>query len=1217
MDDSIREQAELAARLLLHHFQEQHPEWSDDRTPLDEIVSWLGLHVTTFYPGDYAPGTYGFIDSDEDEGLIWLSRNLSETFRRFTLAHELGHAILHCNGGSRLQALLADRPISLQEQQGLPELSRADPCHGLDIQEGTTGFLDQEQLQEMLGIGHTYDPRSQREVAANLFAAELLMPLERIRTLYLVQCIPAYTLVDRFGVSQAAVLTRLARVTRPTKGMIADKKESLPGPSPRKHYDEFQQAAIESPTPALITAGPGSGKTSTLIGRIEYMIQTIGIAPEHILALTFSRKAAQEMEERLFAVLNNGNDNTPTLPKVSTFHAFCADILRQYGTLVGLRTDFGLIDEPEGYFLLRQQAQTLRLKHYQNLHAPDYYFPDLLKAISRAKDELVSPQAYVDLARRMREQARDEEALQKAEKALEVAHVYRLYEEALHRRGDTDFGGLIVLTVQLLRQHLDILHQLQERYQHILVDEFQDMNRASGVLLRELAGEARRVWVVGDANQAIYAFRGASPANMSNFEQDFPGAVVLPLSRNYRSRPDLVKIAEAFRCIQLELGQEPGKNVPIRLTQPDTYVTLAKATNDTGEVQGIIHDIHSKHTSGYAYKDMVILCRTRAQAQKISRTLADAGLPIIERGSIFEQEHIKDILSIVLLLTDPSGMGLLRASRRHEHLVTQTDLEAFLLTAREQNTYPGLLLLRGEIPHTVSTSGRQALTRLAAMLQSLQYAPDTWSFLAQYLFMETSLVRDLVSSTANKQRTTLLADYDALLQLARQYDQQQRNHALLASSNNEAADQSPLQPALVQQLKGFLEYLSLRVMLRQDGANRQQAAENGEEDSPDVIRVMTVHASKGLEFPIVYMPGLVQHRFPSLARSSPIPAPTGMLPPESEGSAAHESGESCLFYVGVTRARDFLVLSYSERYGKRKYKRSLYLDALEAGLTNDRITKLQWEGSDNESGLGKRDTSVPNGQPSEDFIQAMKPPTLHISAIEAYQRCPRQYAYSAIYGFQGEEGAYRLFWRATQKTVEKLRQQIQEQDANAEQHAPTAQEIQDLYSKHWQEMGGQNMPFAALYEQHGQEVVELVRRTLTTQREVSWDLWAGYSVEIAGKTVHVTVDRVEAAMHMASTPVKFVRTRFGKRKDKPTAEARELLYARAYRQLHPGQSVELHSHNLSTGEVVPISLSAKKEQSLYEEVEQSVLGLERNEYPAAPAEPFRCPGCPFFWICPA
>jgi CRISPR/Cas system-associated exonuclease Cas4 (RecB family) len=351
-----------------------------------------------------------------------------------------------------------------------------------------------------------------------------------------------------------------------------------------------------------------------------------------------------------------------------------------------------------------------------------------------------------------------------------------------------------------------------------------------------------------------------------------------------------------------------------------------------------------------------------------------------------------------------------------------------------------------------------------------------------------------------------------------------------------------------------------------------------------------------------------------------------MLPPGSEGNAAHESGESCLFYVGVTRARDHLVLSYSERYGKRKYKRSLYLDALEAGLPDERITKLHWdtpqkvetpadECDPSAAGLLQQPASAM--QFGEDFIQAMKPSTLHVSAIEAYQRCPRQYAYSTIYRFQGEEGAYQLFWRAMQKTVEELRQQIQEKDIDTPKQHPTQQEIQDLYIKHWQSLGGQHMPFAALYEQHGQEAAELVRRALTTSEDVTWNLWTGYTVDIAGKTVHIAVDRVEASMHTVGAPVKFVRTRFGRRKDKPTPEARELLYTRAYRQLHPGQSVELHSHNLSTGEVVPITLTPKKEQSLYEEVEQSILGLERNEYPAAPAEPFRCPTCPFFWICPA
>jgi DNA helicase II / ATP-dependent DNA helicase PcrA len=182
---------------------------------------------------------------------------------------------------------------------------------------------------------------------------------------------------------------------------------------------------------------------------------------------------------------------------------------------------------------------------------------------------------------------------------------------------------------------------------------------------------------------------------------------------------------------------------------------------------------------------------------------------------------------------------------------------------------------------------------------------------------------------------------------------------------------------------------------------------------------------------------------------------------------------------------------------------------------------------------------------------------------------------------------------------------------------PSQQEAQELYTRHWQELGGSDAPFGPMYEEHGHEIVETVRRTLSTREDIQWDTRPQFNVDVAGKTVHVTVDRVESAAPSEDKPTRFVRTRFGKRKDKPTADTRELFYTLAYRQLHPGQSVELHSHNMSTGEVAPIPLSAKKEQSLRDEVEQSIHGLEEHAYPARPAEPFRCPTCPFFLICPA
>ncbi|MDQ2713961.1 MAG: UvrD-helicase domain-containing protein [Chloroflexota bacterium] len=1246
MDEHTRALVVAVARQLLLNYRAAHPEWTDDRTPVDHLVAWLGLAVETFHPDDYADGTYGWLEPGED--LIWLCRDLRETLRRFTLAHELGHALLHRQHNAQIQALLPELAFLASAAaipRDVPAVSPDDPCQQPDVQEALPDLTDEDVMQEVLGVGQSYSPRSQRELAANIFAAELLMPLERVYTLYLAHQVPPARLASLFDVSSAAMLNRLVGLLKLNEqsklaqdvALLANaqstRREQPQPVAKRRHYDEFQQAAIEAPTPALIVAGPGSGKTSTLIGRAQHLIHTLGVPPQHILALTFSRKAAEEMQERLQLALDTGVEPASTwlLPTVSTFHAFCAELLRKYSDLAGLRPDFTFVDDAEGYFLLRRMAGALPLYHYRHLTTPTFYFPDILRAISRAKDELVTPEQYRELAQRMLDMAESDEEREKAEKSLEVAAVYALYQEELRRRGDTDFGGLLMLVVQLLEEHSQVCEEQHRQYQHILVDEFQDINRASGVLLRLLAGDARRVWVVGDANQAIYGFRGASPANIANFRDDYPGAVVLPLSRNYRSRPDIVELAEAFRFHTLEppaaLGEsQPMRNQAARDAPSDPYVTLAAAEDEASELAGLIADIRYKRGQGYRYQDMVVLCRTRAQARKISRALAAANLPIIEGGGMLEQEHIKDLLAIVLLLAEPSGMGLLRVARLPEHALSQQDIEALLLAAREQHSPPGLLVLRGEAPLSMSITGRHALTRLAEILQSLSHnAFDVWSLLAYYLFVETSLVRELLTVEDRTRARHMLADYSGLLQLARRYDQQQQ--LLRAHSERQAAREPeaeaytpPAAPTIQEQAKGFVDYLTVLLTLRQDGGNRQQGAESEDGERADVIRVMTVHASKGLEFPVIYLPGLSQQRFPTMRRYNPIPPPAGMLPAESEDAAVHESGEACLFYVGVTRARDHLVLSYSERQRKRKSRSSQFLDPLRAALPAGRLTTLCWQESAEVAALSESaDELLPSSQPGEQFIQAMEPEILPVSAVETYQNCPRKYVYGHIYRFQLEDGAYYLFLQATRKSIEALHTQAagQGDEELLAVRLPSKSEARDLYTQHWQALGGHETPFALLYEQHGHEVVEMVRSKLVAAgQELTWDLRPSFTIEVAGRVIRVEVDRVDGAAQ-ASQPVKFVRTRFGKRKQEPDPDTRELLYARVYRQQHPGPAIELHYDNLTTGEMTPIKLTEKREQSLYDKLEQSLGNLGRHEYPAAPSDPGRCPSCPFFLICPA
>ncbi|GER87236.1 DNA helicase [Dictyobacter vulcani] len=1227
MDNVLRLNVEAAARLVLSKYRATHPTWTDDVTPIDDLASWLGLNIATFDVKDYAHGTYGFMDPDEDEDLIWICRRLAETFRRFTLAHEIGHALLHCREGRRFQILSARQDpllVARDKYASVPDPSPTNPCHDQDIQEDMASLLEQEQVLEKLGGTHGYDPRSERELAANIFAAELLMPANRLYTLYVNEGLPAHQLATRFFVSPTALLNRLAgfldQAPIEPEVQVEDSepaKTTPPNTMPaKKAYDEFQQAAIETTTPALIVAGPGSGKTSTLIGRVDYLVRVQNIAPQHILALTFSRKATTEMEERLQQLLS---DSEYAMPKVSTFHAFCAELLRRHGSLVGLRSDFTLIDEAEGYDILLRQANALRLRHYGPLPAPTRYFPDILKAISRAKDELTSPEEYARLAQSELALASDEKSLIKAQQDMEIAQAYTLYQQELQRRGDSDYGGLLISAIQLLEEHSDVLAELQQTFEQILVDEFQDVNRASGVLLRVLAGEARRVWVVGDANQAIYGFRGASPANISQFEQDFPEARVLPLSRNYRSRPDLVALAEAFRCQQLEQGQDVGKNEPVRLTHPDTYVTIATAPDGNSEVAGLIADIQQKHAQGYAYRDMAILCRRRSLVKKITNALIQANIPVIEQGGMLDRDYVKNVLALPLLMIDPSSMGLMRAALQPEHPLSQQDIEALLLAAREPGSSPRLLLMTGEAPLEMSVEGRRALLHLSQILQSLLRTTNIWSLLAQYLLIETSLIRNLLAHPEHKQNSIQLADYRQLLQLARHYDQQQLLHQQLARQEHqktegtpeqEVGDSSPTIP-IEEQARGFLQYIRLLALLRQDNANRQENTESSAEPI-DTISVMTIHASKGLEFPVVYMPELMERRFPAQRQHSPVTPPEGML---ASAINSHEVAESCLFYVGVTRARDQLVLSYSERYKTQAYKRSLYLDTLEAGLPEERIVKRYWQPAATTIQEDEPESLVaPGAQPGLDFIAAMRSPTLSASAVENYMRCPRQYAYGSIYHFEDEPNGYRLFRQATQKTEEILHRELG--GAQDLTQLPTQKEIQQLYTQHWQDLGGDNDPFSSMYEEHGHEVVESIRRTLTTQEELDWNLRSGYNIDVAGTNIHVRVDRVESANEQSPQPVRFVRTSYGSSKSKPEAKVKDLFYTLAYRQQYPGQNVELHSHNMSTGESVPITIGSRKEKNLYQKIEQAVKGLENNEYPARPEDQQGCPKCPFFFICP-
>ncbi len=946
--------------------------------------------------------------------------------------------------------------------------------------------------------------------------------------------------------------------------------------------DERQRAAAAAEAPALVVAGPGTGKTTTLVGRVAHLVFERGVEPGRILALTFSNKAAREMSERVASLLARAVA-PEAQPTVSTLHAFCGELLRRYGPLVELRADYRLITEAEGYMLLRQVASGLPLRHYQPLSAPAMHFPAVLGAISRGKDELADPDRYLTLAQEMQARASTSEERGAASQALEVARLYAAYQGAVETAGNADFGDLIRLAVRLLREHADVLGEVRGRYTEILVDEFQDINRAMGALLETLAGPHGRLWAVGDADQAIYRFRGASPANLARFTATYPAARIYPLATNYRSRPPIVRAAASVAdtllgqnervalraAYQPDATQLTSAEHAARQSPEEPAIIIASAPDEAAELAGLVAAIRTRVDQGYSLADQAVLCRSRRQCQRVAAALTAAGLKARLSTPLLDAPDVKSVLGVIALLVDASGTGLLRAGAIADHAFTRADARALLVEARSQQATPVSLLLRGgsrlDATEGLSEGGRIALKRLGAMLADLWAAPDVATGVARYVFALTDLGRRAIgdASPEGRQRAVHLA---RLLALGHTFEEQRRG--VVAGSRPVAA------------WGEFLDYLRVLVALGRDvgGDDDAHAASDG-------LRVLTVHASKGLEFPIVYLPELADGRFPVQRRGEMAPPPPGLSDDaalEARDGTAHVTEEACLVYVAITRARETLIVSHAERYGRRAARPSPFLKPLlalaetpGAGAVCQRWPAVTGAIVNREPAvLEAADEIAPSGAPASSWDAADTEPALPVdealpqSALETYQRCPRQYAYRYVYQLRPREVGLGTLRRSLHATIRDLQAGFASAAGGAD--VLRASDAHALFERHWRaavaaeseeehdatqrrlEVAEAEGPFGALYRRHGHNVVERAWRDLVRERglplpadgltapddssgspyadavapiedaespstalPLAARLGARVQVRVGGHPIEVTVDRVEGTVSWA------------------------------------------------------------------------------------------------------
>jgi DNA helicase II / ATP-dependent DNA helicase PcrA len=630
--------------------------------------------------------------------------------------------------------------------------------------------------------------------------------------------------------------------------------------------DIQRQAVLQTEGPVLIVAGAGSGKTRALTHRIAYLIRECGVAPGQILAITFTNKASREMAERVGGLLGGPISKGMW---ILTFHSACARILRREHTHLGVPSNFTIYDDGDTERLIAG------IERDTNVDPKRFPPKAIAAAISKAKDRVIGAQEFAEMASSFYEET--------------VARIYEAYEQRKRAAGAVDFDDLITETVRLFREHPAVLEHYQERFRHILVDEYQDTSRAQYQLVNQLAAKYRNICVVGDADQGVYSWRGATIQNILDFERDYPDAAVFLMEQNYRSTQNILAVANAL--IENNVQRKP-KNLWTEAASGDPVVRV-RADDEHGEAYFVVQEIERlREAEGFRYRDVAIFYRTNAQSRVIEDVMMRVGMPYRVFGGVrfYQRKEIKDILAYLRLLTNPQDVisfrRVVNTPKRGIGDATVAAIEGF---ARDMEIDVMEACRRvDEIP-TLANRAKGAVAGFTQIMTTLGHH-----------FAEGAGPARMVEFAGRE------SGYLAELEEERTVEAQGRIENLQELSGV-AAELIARDPDAG--LEQFLEQVSL--IGEQD--------EYDEEESSATL--MTLHIAKGLEFPVVFIVGLEDGIFPHY---------------RSMTDSAELEEERRLLYVGITRAQRRLYLCHAwgrTLFGQTNYNPpSRFLNEVPASL---------------------------------------------------------------------------------------------------------------------------------------------------------------------------------------------------------------------------------------------------------------------------------------------
>lgn len=968
--------------------------------------------------------------------------------------------------------------------------------------------------------------------------------------------------------------------------------------------EEQRRAVTHGEGPLLIVAGAGTGKTTVITRRIAWLVAARRARPGEILAVTFTDKAAGEMEERVDLLVPYGYTDI----WISTFHAFGDRVLREHALEAGLPPDFRVLSRAEQVIFLKERLFELPLRLYRPLGDPTRYVEALITLFSRAKDEDVSPDEYAAYAARVAADAaaRPEEAelADLARQQEELAAAYQAYQAMLARAGLVDFGDLITRPLRLFRERPAVLRRYQERFAYILVDEFQDTNYAQFQLVRLLGAARPNITVVGDDDQAIFKFRGASISNILGFTQAYPQATQVVLTRNYRSRqpildaahrlirhndPDRLEVRSGIDKRLVAVRDEVEGPAPPGVVEHLAFDTLSS------EADGVAARIVAAVEAGERrYRDFAILVRSNGDADPFLRALNLKGIPHRFTGSrgLYNREEVRLVIAFLRVLANPAdNLSLYYLGVSPLYLLDPTDLaKALAYASRKNRTLEHVYRHLDQFPDLAAETGpetRAAIGRLLEDLDAMRRAMKdlpTGRVLYEYLVARTGYVRRLATSGIPE-------DEVRVANLARFFD-------IVARYGEVAA---------YDRVPEFVRHLDELIAAGDDPPVAEA------DPDADAVNVLTVHKAKGLEFPVVFLVSCVADRFPTRHRGEALPLPDALVKDVLPTGDVHLQEERRLFYVGMTRARDELILTSARDYGGTR-PRKVSRFVLEA---------LDRPAADPPGGVFRaspvetihRHAPPPDGQQAlAGVLPADQPLVLSFRQVDDYETCPLKFKYTHILRVPLLRDHRVVYGSAVHEAVREYNRR------KARAQAVTLEDLLHTFERAWVNEGFISREHEDQRLEEGRTVLRRFFEFQEAQGGRPTFVEAPFSFQVGATRVKGRWDRVD--LHGGEPVIIDFKTsdvRQPKEAHRRARESRQLaIYALAYREVYGTLPARLELHFLGpqgvlVGEVVPDEALVAEARA---DIEHAAAGVRAGNFIATPDYYQACRFCAFNTICP-